>query len=145
MDFGTNDIPTSSNLKSQVAILDHKTAALWATACAEHVLPLFEAAYPQDLRPRTALEAGRAWAKGKMSMFEARKAAFASHDAAKKAKDEGHLDACEAAKSCGHACATAHVKDHALPAAAYAIKAAKDKESESKWQMEFLQKLNDPS
>ncbi|AEV29554.1 hypothetical protein SpiGrapes_1757 [Sphaerochaeta pleomorpha str. Grapes] len=145
MDLGTDDVPISSILKSQLAILDHKTAAIWATACAEHVLPLFEAVYPQDMRPRTALEAGRAWAKGNMSMFEARKAAFASHDAARKAKEEGNLEASEAAKSCSHACSTAHVKDHALPAAAYAIKAAKDKETESKWQMEFLQKLNDPS
>jgi hypothetical protein len=144
MDFGNEDISSSSVFKSQVALLDHKTAALWATACAEHVLPLFEALYPQDLRPRTALESGRAWAKGKISMFEARKAAFASHDAARKAKEDGNVDACEAARSCGHACATAHVKDHAIPAAAYAIKAAEDKEAEIEWQKDFLEKLNAP-
>ena len=145
MDFGTDDVPISNMLKSQLALLDHKTASLWATACAEHVLPLFEAVYPQDQRPRSALEAGRAWAKGKLSMFEARKAAFASHDAARKAKEEGHLEACDVAKSCGHACATAHVKDHALPAATYAIRAAKDKETEIQWQIEFLDTLNNPS
>jgi hypothetical protein len=31
---------------------DHRLLALWAAACAEHVLPLFEAAQPGDARPR---------------------------------------------------------------------------------------------
>jgi hypothetical protein len=142
MENGNEAIAESSVFKEQVSELDHRTAALWASACAEHVLPLFESLYPQDLRPRTALEAGRAWAKGKLSMFEARKAAFASHDAARKAKEDGHLEACEAARSCGHACATAHVKDHAIPAAAYAVKATGDDETEIEWQRSFLEKLN---
>jgi hypothetical protein len=145
MENGNEAIAESSVFKEQVSELDHRTAALWASACAEHVLPLFESLYPQDLRPRTALEAGRAWAKGKLSMFEARKAAFASHDAARKAKEDGHLEACQAARSCGHACATAHVKDHAIPAAAYAVKATGDAETEIEWQRNILEKLNVPS
>jgi hypothetical protein len=35
---------------------DHKPLVLWATACAEHVLPYFEESYPMDNRPRKALE-----------------------------------------------------------------------------------------
>ena len=31
---------------------DHQLLALWAAACAEHVLDLFEAAQPEDPRPR---------------------------------------------------------------------------------------------
>jgi hypothetical protein len=145
MENGNDAREGGSVFKEQVSALDHKTAALWASACAEHVLPLFETLYPQDMRPRTALEAGRSWAKGKLSMFEARKAAFASHDAARKAKEDGHLEACEAARSCGHACATAHVKDHAIPAAAYAVKATGDAETEIEWQRSILEKLNVPS
>ena len=33
--------------------------AAWAADCAERVLPLFEAAYPEDDRPRRAIETGR--------------------------------------------------------------------------------------
>ena len=30
---------------------DHRSLALWATDCAEHVLPYFEEKYPKDDRP----------------------------------------------------------------------------------------------
>lgn len=40
---------------------DHRTLGVWAKACAERVLPYFEAAYPDDPRPRRALETLQAW------------------------------------------------------------------------------------
>ncbi|MFN8477526.1 MAG: hypothetical protein U0074_06790 [Kouleothrix sp.] len=45
---------------------DHRLLALWAATCAEHVLPLFEAAQPADPRPRQAIEAARAWTRGEL-------------------------------------------------------------------------------
>ena len=42
---------------------DHHLLALWAAACAEHVLHLFEAAKPLDTRPRHAIEQAQAWAR----------------------------------------------------------------------------------
>jgi hypothetical protein len=50
---------------------DHKSLARWAADCAEHVLPYFEK-YSEDDRPRKALEAGRAWARGELTMSKAR-------------------------------------------------------------------------
>ena len=35
---------------------DHRLLALWAAACAEHVLDLFESVQPSDPRPREAIE-----------------------------------------------------------------------------------------
>ena len=35
---------------------DHRLLALWAAACAEHVLGLFESVAPSDPRPRQAIE-----------------------------------------------------------------------------------------
>ena len=63
----------------------HRSLALWAADCAEHVLPRFEEEYPGDDRPRKALEAGRAWARGQISVGEAHAAAFAAHGAARDA------------------------------------------------------------
>jgi len=37
----------------------------WALDCAEHVLPIFEARFPDDLRPRQAIEAGRGFLAGR--------------------------------------------------------------------------------
>src|SRR5215217_1018382 len=54
---------------------DHQFLALWAAACAEHVLDLFESAQPEDPRPRQAIEQARAWARGESTMTQARTAA----------------------------------------------------------------------
>ena len=51
---------------------DHRLLALWAADCAEHVLPLFEMAQPDDPRPRQAIEAARAWTHGELKMMETR-------------------------------------------------------------------------
>src|SRR5215218_6146621 len=58
---------------------DHHLLALWAAACAEHVLHLFEQAQPEDSRrryaPRHAIEQARAWVRGEVTMSQARAAA----------------------------------------------------------------------
>jgi hypothetical protein len=54
-------------------------------------------------------------------MVQARQAAFGAHDAAKAVTGAAR----EAARSAGHAAATAHMADHELGAAAYAIKAVR--------------------
>ena len=56
--------------------------SLWAANCAQRVLPYFEEHYPEDDRPRKALEAGRAWARGELSVSKARTAGHARHAAA---------------------------------------------------------------
>ena len=99
---------------------DHRALALWAADCAGYVLPTFETRYPQDDRPRKAIEAGRAWARGKAPVSEARTAAFAAHAAA---RDADNPAARAAARAAGHAAATAHVAGHARRAADYAVKA----------------------
>ena len=53
---------------------NHHLLALWAAECAEHVLGLFEAARPDDVRPRRAIEAARSWVAGAKPMRETRAA-----------------------------------------------------------------------
>jgi hypothetical protein len=123
----------------------HRLLASWAADCAEHVLPLFTARCPEDDRPRQAIETARAWSRGEASVGEARQAAVAAHAAARSASDAA---AREAARSAGHAVATAHMADHELGAAAYAIKAVRLSsppaaatlagERECQWQRERL-------
>lgn len=124
---------------------DHRALALWAADCAEHVLAYFEQIHPEDKRPRLAIEAARAWARGDLDITEARKAAFASHAAARDAKNPA---AQAAARAAGHAVATAHLADHAPHAANYALKAANAAAeytgdgmiAEREWQFERLPK-----
>ena len=94
-----------------------------ACDAAETALPIFEGILPDDVRPRAALDAGRAWASGTATMTAARRAAFAAHAAARDAKTQGSAAAEFAARAAGHAAATAHVAAHAPHAAAYARRA----------------------
>jgi len=103
---------------------DHKILVIWATDCAERVLPYFEKNFPEDKRPREAIEAGRAWVRSELKMTEARKIAFAGHAAARNASE--NITACSSARSAGHAAATAHVPSHSIYAAVYAISAICD-------------------
>jgi hypothetical protein len=98
---------------------EHKLLALWAADCAEHVLHLFEDHHPEDVRPRKAIAAARAWAHGEMEIGEARQFALAAHAAARNATQP---EAIAAARAAGHAAATAHVPGHAKHDAAYAAK-----------------------
>jgi hypothetical protein len=115
---------------------DHKSLVVWAAECAEHVLPNFEKKYPNDDRPRRAVEAGRAWVRGEMALGEVRGAAFAAHSAARAATDAA---ARAAARAAGHAAATAHVPGHAARASAYAAAAAAGAAGgERAWQLRRL-------
>ena len=100
---------------------DHQLLALWAAACAEHVLHLFESARPSDRRPREAIEQARAWVRGEIKMSDSRAAAGHANAAARNLSGAAR----EAAYAAAQAAAVAHVAAHELGAAAYAIKAAR--------------------
>ncbi len=98
---------------------DHRLLALWAATCAEHVLHLFEAVQPADLRPRLATEAARAWVRGELGMMATRAEGGRAMAAARVLSGAAR----HAAYAAGQAGVVAHVAAHQLGAAAYAIKA----------------------
>jgi hypothetical protein len=100
---------------------DHHLLAVWAADCAEHVLHHFERARPEDDRPRRAIELARAWARGEVTMTQARTAAGHAMGAARDMTGPAR----EAAYAAGQAAAVAHVAAHELGAAAYAVRAAR--------------------
>src|SRR5712692_3553160 len=100
---------------------DHQLLALWAASCAEHVLDLFESARPEDPRPRRAIEHARAWARGEVTMTQARSAGGHAMAAARDLRGAAR----HAAYAAGQAAVVAHVAAHELGAAAYAIKATR--------------------
>jgi hypothetical protein len=100
---------------------DHQLLALWAAQCAEHVLHFFEEAQPSDARPRDAIDAARAWARGDMKMMDARAHGGHAMGAARPLQGTARY----AAYAAGQAACVGHVPGHDLGAAAYAIKAAR--------------------
>ena len=104
---------------------DQRTLAIWAADCAEHVLPYFEEKYPNDDRPRKAIEVARAWVDtGVFKMAVIRRASLDAHAAARQPRADGEDAACFAAHAAGQAVGTAHVVTHSLGSSLYAIRAA---------------------
>lgn len=105
----------------------------WACDCAEHVMPLLTNSV--DGRLTAAITVAKKWTIGKASVGEAMKASQAAHAAARESSD---LTRTFVARSVGQAVATAHMADHSMGAAWYALKAVKNAgqsiESERKWQ-----------
>jgi len=129
---------------------DHKTLAVWAIDCVERIMPYFEEKYPEDHRPRKAIEVLRKWIRtGIFKMADIRGASLASHAAAREIGEDNA--ARSAAHAAGQAVATAHVPTHSIGAANYALQAIyratnpSDADTaiakERDWQLAHLRKL----
>jgi hypothetical protein len=115
----------------------HRQLIKWACKCCEHVLPLCSETL--DERLINALFIAKEWASGNAKVGDAMKASEGSHAAARKYINPISI---AVARSIGQAVATAHMADHSLGAAIYALKAVKfaDKsiDAERKWQNKQL-------
>jgi len=103
-----------------------RIARLFACDCAERVLPIFEKEYPDDKRPRLAIEAARKFAIGQATQEEL----FAAWDAAWAARDAAWVAAWAARDAAGAAAWAA--RDAARDAAGAA---------EREWQKQRLAEL----
>jgi hypothetical protein len=139
--------PFSEQIDHQIFQPDKKVLALWAIDCAERVLPYFEEKYPDDKRPRKALETVKEWLDtGVFKMSVIRKASLDAHAAAKDAKEDYAKYVAHAA---GQAVATAHVPTHALGSSVYSIRAVAAYSGnvndglirERNWQLQRLQDI----
>lgn len=120
---------------------EQKGLALWAADCAERSLQIFEGSYPDDRRPRKAIELTRAWARGDIPVSAARGGSSAANAAARTVEQGSPPQ--DAARAAGHAAAAAHNPSHVLYAASYAVKALtgtdlEAAEKERSWQFDHL-------
>ena len=115
----------------------HHQLIRWARECSEHVLTLIY----QDIDHRLiyALNVAKKWEQEKVTVGEARKASLGAIAVANEISNPIVI---AIARSIGHTVATAHMADHSIIAAEYALKAVKlsgkSIEIERKWQDEKL-------
>lgn len=111
----------------------HRQLINWAYKCAKHILPLYGPMVDKKLTD--ALAVAKAWEKGKATVGEARKAAFAALAVARETKNPSSI---AVARAVSHTVATAHMADHCTGAAEYGLKAlasaGKAIAKERKWQ-----------
>jgi hypothetical protein len=134
-------------MRDKIFIAEHRGGLLkkeqhiqlikWACKCSEHVLDL--CGETLDERLNKALLIAKEWANGNATVGDAMKASVGAHAAARKSTNPTST---AVARSVGHAVATAHMADHSLGAALYALKAVKNADksidTERKWQNEQL-------
>lgn len=115
----------------------HQQLMQWGCNCAEHVLHLVGKKIDNQLMD--ALTVAKEWIKGNASVGDARNASLAAHSVARESSNPISI---AIARSVGHAVATAHMADHSLGAAFYALKAVKSAgksiEVEKNWQNDQL-------
>jgi len=115
----------------------HRLIISWACNCVDHILPLFD--YGNNERLKTILNVGTEWKNGIASTGDARKASMVAITIANETSDQVSI---AVARAVGHAVATAHMADHSLVAATYALKATQlagnSIDDELKWQNDRL-------
>lgn len=112
----------------------------WAIECSEHVLFLIDK--ERDERLLHALDVAKQWENGTIPTGVAMKASLGAHAVARQVENPIHK---AIARSIGQTVATAHMADHSLGGAFYALKAIKlakkDIEIERNWQTKKLGQL----
>lgn len=112
----------------------HRLLINWAHICATNVLSYFGKS-KMDERLNDALKSAKAWEQGEISVGEARNASVAAITVA---NENSNPILIAVARSIGHTVATAHMADHSIRAADYALKAIKisgqSVDAERKWQ-----------
>lgn len=119
---------TSGGSATILSMHDLREVASYAAECAQKVLEIFENAHPGDTRPRDAIDAAWAFARGGKRGKTLRDTAWAAQ---KTAQDAGTTAAghaaraamCAASAAYLHPLADAHQVKHMLGAAAYAARA----------------------
>jgi hypothetical protein len=141
--MGISILPVKNKMRDKIFIAEHRGGLLkkeqhiqlikWACKCSEHVLYHFGETL--DERLNNAIIIGKEWANGKAAVGDTMKASVAAHAVARESSNPTSI---AVARSVGQAVATAHMADHSLGAALYALKAIKNAnrsiEKERRWQ-----------
>jgi hypothetical protein len=116
--LGNDQSPHIVSLMRLVETQSKTTLIKWCIGYAEeHIVPIYESAYPLDTRPRDALRNARGWLEGRVKFVDAKQTNNDAHAAATEA--EGNPAAQAAARASAHAALTIHVPTHCLGIALY--------------------------
>ena len=99
------------SLRHLIDQANRRALTLWALELAEETVLLLTERYPEDLRPREAIAASRAWAAGEIKMPIAKRAILNCHAMAKELESPANIARCHAV---GQACSVVHTVRHAL-------------------------------
>lgn len=79
IDHGDKHVFSKARLLRRLETWNERTLRLFTADCAEHVLPIYEAKYPQDDRPRKNILEARQFANGEIAADAATAYAYAAY------------------------------------------------------------------
>ncbi|MEI7883805.1 MAG: putative immunity protein [Clostridia bacterium] len=110
--------PYIQSLMKLIETQSKATLAMWAIDYSEQaILPLWSKYYPDDLRPKNALNAAGLWLAGTIKLPQAKSAILECHAAARAA--DGNPVAQAAARTIGQCASTIHSARHCIGLAFY--------------------------
>jgi len=111
--------PYIQSLMRLIETQSKTTLANWCISYAEeHILPIYESAYPSDFRLRDTLKAAKNWLAGNVKLPEVKTVILnGAHAAAREA--DGNPAAQAAARTVGQCAATVHSATHCIGLAFY--------------------------
>ena len=112
------------DLRSMIASQSHRALVLWALDLADESVTQLASRYPNDSRPREALDAACAWAAGEIKMRQAQQKILACHAVAKDI-DNREVHTVGHAIGCPLYDLTALVRRHGIDDCAAAVEARK--------------------
>ncbi len=127
-------------LRQRLGQQSHRMQVLWALDCAKVPLARFEEKYPEERRPRLALELCEAWAKGQVKMPIAKRAILDCHAVAKEIDDRECIALCHAI---GQAGAVVHTGGHAMGLPMYELTAVVVRCGMKRYEGEVLGKIGE--
>lgn len=116
--LGSADSPYIISLMRAIETQSKTTIITWSVKYAEeHILPIYEKAYPEDQRLKNALDASMNYIQGYLKLADAKKLVREAQAAGKEA--EGNPVAQAAARACAQAAATITTITNSLAVAFY--------------------------
>ena len=107
----TKDAALLQDLAMLLKEQSHRTIVLWALDLAAESVAKLEEKYPDETRPKEALEAAQAWAAGDIKRRLAQRKILDCHAFAKEIDSKEDISLCHAI---GQACAVVHTAGHAM-------------------------------
>ena len=107
------EAPYIQSLVKLIELQSKITLANWSLDYAEQIiLPLWTKYYPEDLRPKNAINAAREWLLGNIKLPQAKKVILECHAAAREADNNPVAQA--AARAIGQCASTIHSARHCM-------------------------------
>lgn len=143
-------IKDATLLREKLDVLYAQTSqillAKWALRMAKHILTITGVEYENNQIIQQGFATNEAWQIGNARMYDVRQAGFKVHKLAKECSNELEKTTLRVA---GQAIGTGHMREHAMVASDYAIKAinliypndSKAAENERQWQIDELTRI----